>query len=369
MSRPQKTAFHPSFFTFSPFHIMAHLLDFQRGTAALVSLKNEAWHGLGVIVEDEMTVADALKLGNLDFEVAKLPNRHHLPTGEIITSDTSFFTYRTDTNFVLGDRLGKSYEVVQNAEALGVVDALVSDGGLVVETAGSLRDGCTVFMCLRMPEDIQVGGSDTVKQYLIIATGHDGNTPILAYFSNVRVVCNNTLQMSFRDATKKHSIRHTRSASDKLNEALRLMGLATKNQKIVAEQYNRMAEVKMQQNQFWNYVGNVFFSPAEIKELQSGKQASAVISTRKQNVVNSVLNFASTGIGQKEANPGSAWWAYNSVTGYFTHLAKHDNAEARMESLLFGSAADTMEKALVLAASPEKIQPLQQVAAQSFNMN
>lgn len=348
---------------------MAHLLDFQRGTAAFVSLKNEAWHGLGVTVETEMSVADALKLGNLDFEVAKLPNRHHLPAGEIITSDSSFFTYRTDTNFVLGDRLGKSYEVVQNAEALGVVDTLVSDGGLVVETAGSLRNGCTVFMCLRLPENIQVGGTDTVKQYLIIATGHDGNTPILAYFSNVRVVCNNTLQMSFRDATKKYSIRHTRSASDKLNEALRLMGLATKNQKIVAEQYNRLAEIQMQQSQFWNYVGNVFFSPAEIKELQTGKRAQEVISTRKQNTVNKVIHFAQTGIGQKEANPGSAWWAYNAVTGYFSHLAKHDDAESRMESLLFGSAADTMEKALALAAEPTRIQPLQATAAKSFNLN
>ena len=348
---------------------MAHAIDFQRGTAAFVTLKAEAWHGLGVIVENEMSVADALKLGNLDFEVAKLPNRHHLPTGEIITSDSSFFTYRTDTNFVLGDRLGKTYEVVQNAEALGVVDSLVSEGGLVVETAGSLHNGCTVFMCLRLPENIVVGSSDQVKQYLIIATGHDGNTPILAYFSNVRVVCNNTLQMSFRDATKKHSIRHTRSASQKLDEALKLMGLVTKNQKVVAEQYNRMAEIQMQQNQFWNYVGNVFFSPAEIKELQTGKDARLVLSTRKQNVVNKVLHFAETGIGQREAGRGSAWWAYNAITGYFSHLAKHDDAEARMESLLFGSAADAMEKAMVLAADPTKVIPIRQEASRAFNPN
>lgn len=348
---------------------MAHLIDFQRGTAAFVSLKKEAWHGLGVIIENEMSVSDALKLGNLDFQVEKLPNRHHLPTGEIITSDSSFFTYRTDTNFVLGDRLGKTYEVVQNEEALGVVDSLVSDGGLVVESAGSLRNGCTVFMCLRIPENIVVGSADQVKQYLIIATGHDGNTPILAYFSNVRVVCNNTLQMSFRDATKKHSIRHTRSAGQKLDEALKLMGLVTKNQKVVADQYNRMAEVKLSQDQFWNYVGNVFMSPAEIKSLQDGKRAAEVISTRKQNTINQVLRFANTGIGQKDANPGSAWWAYNAITGHFTHNARHDDAEARMESLLFGSAADTMEKALVLASSPEKITPIRQVAAHSFNQN
>lgn len=357
---------------------MAHLLDHQRGTAAFVTLKAEAWHGLGVTVQDEMSVSDALRLGNLDFQVAKLPNRHHLPDyqdrfgewvrGEIMTSDTSFFTYRTDTNHILGDRLGKTYEVVQNEEALGVVDALVQEGGMVVETAGSLRNGATVFMCCRLPEDIMVGGADRVKQYLVIATGHDGNTPILAYFTNVRVVCNNTLQMSFRDATKKHSIRHTRNAGDKLNEALRLMGLAVKNQVVVAEQYTRMAEAKLSQDQFWNYVGNVFMSPAEIKALQDGKKAAEVISTRKQNTINQVLQFAATGIGQREAGQGSAWAAYNSVTGHFTHNARHDNAEARMEGLLFGSAADTMERALVLASQPEKIQPLRAVSP-AFNYN
>ena len=53
----------------------------------------------------------------------------------------SFFTYRTDTNFVLGNRVGKGYTVVQNEEALSVADALVAEGGLIIETAGSLDEG------------------------------------------------------------------------------------------------------------------------------------------------------------------------------------------------------------------------------------
>lgn len=347
---------------------MAHLLDFQRGTAAFVSLKQPAWHGLGVTIETEMTVSEALKYGNLDFQVEKSPNRHLLPTGEMLVSDTSFFTFRTDTNFVLGDRIGKAYEVVQNEEALGVVDALVSEG-MIVETAGSLRDGCTVFMCCRVPESIKVAGTDEVKQYLIIATGHDGNTPILAYFSNVRVVCNNTLQLSFRDATKKHSIRHTRSAGDKLNEALRLMGLSVKNTATAQAQYDRLAEEKMSQNEFWNYVGNVFFSADEIKKLQGGTAITDALSSRKRNIVSEVVAYAQTGIGQAEAGKGSAWWAYNAITGYYSNRKKFDTAESRMEGLLFGSAADTMEKALVLASQPEKVQPFHRIASQSFNLN
>lgn len=107
----------------------------------MVSLKKSPWHGLGVVIDTEMSVAEALTFGKLDFIVEKLPNRHALPNGEVVISNTSFFTYRQDTNFVLGDRLGRDYHVVQNQEALGVVDALVSEGAMVIETAGSLRNG------------------------------------------------------------------------------------------------------------------------------------------------------------------------------------------------------------------------------------
>jgi hypothetical protein len=141
---------------------MAHQLDFQKGSAGFVSYKTPAWHGLGKVIETEMSVEQAIKFANLDFTVGKLPNIHRIQTGQYdaegkaevldIQTGKSFFTYRTDTNLVLGDRLGATYQVIQNEEALSVCDTLVQQGGLVIETAGSLFDGRTVFMCCRLPE-------------------------------------------------------------------------------------------------------------------------------------------------------------------------------------------------------------------------
>lgn len=344
---------------------MAHELDFQRGTAAFASFNKPAWHGLGVVQETPfLSVAEAIAAAKLDFTVAKLPNIHRIPTGQYgadgmpemldLQTGKSFFTFRTDTNFVLGDRLGATYQVIQNEEALSVCDALVQEGGLVIETAGSLFDGRTVFMCCRMPEALMVAGTDAVKQYVMIAAGHDGGTPILAYFTNTRVVCNNTLQMSLHGATQKHSIRHTRSAKSKLEEAVKLMGLATKNQMAAQAAFDKMAATKMVQADFWNYLGNVFFSGDEIKSLRAGERPTDVISTRKTNTLNEVLNFAKNGIGQAEANPGSVWHAYNAVTGFFSNK-KHDDPNDRMQSLLWGSSANTMERALELASNPSSI--------------
>jgi hypothetical protein len=193
-----------------------------------------------------------------------------------------------------------------------------------------------------------------VNQYVMIAAGHDGGTPILAYFTSVRVVCNNTLQMSLNGAVQKHSIRHTRSAKSRLDEALKIMGLVAKNQAVAGEVFDQMAQTKLAQNDFWNYLGNVFFSGEEVKALREGGRPTDIISTRKTNVMNEVLAFAQNGVGQAEANPGSAWWAYNAVTGYFSNK-KADDPNDRMQSLLWGSASVTMERALQLASKPESI--------------
>lgn len=346
---------------------MAHQLDFQRGSAAFVSLKQQAWHGLGRVIDEEMTVEQAVKYANLDFLVEKAANRHYMPSlsGEgidIITSDTSFFTYRTDTNKVLGDRLGSSYHVIQNEQAFSVVDSLVKEGGLILESAGSLYDGCTVFMCLRMANPIKVAGHDTVMQYIVIASGHDGNTSLLAFFTNTRVVCNNTLQVALKGAVQKHSIRHTAKAMNRLDEAIRIMGLATKNTKAVAEAYDRMARREMLRTEFFDYVGNLFMTKAEIEALQSGAKADVVLSTRKSNIITDVMQFAETGIGQAEADMQTWWGGYNAITGYYSNK-KFDDYNDRMDSLLFGTAAGVMQNALTLANDPTQIVPLRAKSA------
>ena len=95
---------------------MAHNihLNEKTGKHSFFSVQEKAWHGLGQVVETYPTSAEALKFAGLDFEVEKLPNMHRLNDGTEITSQTSFFTYRPDTGAVLGDRLGKDYQVVQN---------------------------------------------------------------------------------------------------------------------------------------------------------------------------------------------------------------------------------------------------------------
>lgn len=336
---------------------MAHKLDFSKGTAAFVSYQKAAWHGLGEIMTDAISVQDALQRGGLDYQVVKEPNIHYLDN-KFITSEDSFFTYRTDVNKVLGSRLGKDYTVYQNNDALSIVDNLLETGKCTIETAGAIDEGKKVFICLKLHSKIIVGGTDEVSEYVLLANSHDGSLAITAMPTNVRVVCNNTLSAALAGSKNAHKIRHTINAPDRVKEAFTIMGLLENNARASEAAYNAMKCNVINKNEFFDYIGNIFMTEAEITDLRKGNKDA--LSTRKKNILESVLNFAETGIGQREAlsNGGlNMWYAYNAVTGYLTSK-KYSNADDRFNSLILGDGAAKVKEAGELALAPHRIKPI-----------
>ena len=349
---------------------MAHKIDNSKGFNAFVSFGEKAWHGLGSVMTDAVSTQDALQKGGLDFKVLKLPNIHILPTGEELISEDSFFTLRDDVNKVLVSRLGRDYNVMQNHEALNLADEILQSGNASIETAGAIDEGKKVFICLRVNKDIVVGSNDKVQQYLLICNSHDGTMSITAKFTNVRVVCNNTLQMALRQGSGV-KVRHTINAQQRLQEAVRLMGMIQDNTGINTDAYNKMAETIITKEEMFNYFGNVFMTPAEISRVQGGEKATEVLSTRKQNILTDVLSFANTGVGQSMAMKGNnhtLWSVYNAVTGYATRK-RFSSVDDRTNSLLFGSTADTIQLATDLAIAPQNIKRLSKVGMGNFNLN
>src|SRR5882672_5037420 len=281
---------------------MAHQIDHSKGKAAFISYQAPAWHGLGKVFNQEISIEEALKESGLDFHVDKLPNVHRFNTPfgiQEIVSDSSFFTIRTDTNKVLGDRLGSIYTVYQNTDALAIVDELLKTKKVIIETVGAIDDGRKVFTCLKLKSSIVVGGSDEVYQYVLLANGHDGSMAITAMPTNIRVVCNNTLSAALAGATGAHKIRHTSKAADRVKEAFEIMGLLEDNTKSNSAAYNAMKANSLTKQEFFDYIGNIFITSEEIGKLQIGDKDA--LSTRKKNTISKVLEFSETGIGQREA--------------------------------------------------------------------
>ncbi len=94
---------------------MAHNINFneQTGNHSFFSVKEKAWHGLGQIVEQYPTSAEALKFAGLDYTVEKRKlftydneNQNGNPDTGIIIPEIEvanfFATVRTDNETVSG---------------------------------------------------------------------------------------------------------------------------------------------------------------------------------------------------------------------------------------------------------------------------
>jgi phage/plasmid-like protein (TIGR03299 family) len=322
---------------------MAHQINFnkKKGTYSFAAHGEPAWHGLGQIVTNAMTAQQAISLANLDYEVGKANIQYYDEAGMPVQIDGVYSNYRKDNGAFLG--LVKSrYEIVQNIDAFGFFDSIVDSGEAIYETAGALGNGERIFIMAKLPDDFEIGG-EKIKKYILLSNSHDGSSSVIAGMTNIRVVCNNTLQAALKGLTNKVSIGHLSGAKDKLKEAHKVMGIASKYNLEVQEIFNRMTDVKMSEGQYREFFESVL--KPEYKEVDETKQDEKAISTRLKNMVDATTQFALTHDTQTtDAANGTLWGAYNAVSGYYNYIKTFDSAEAKFNSQFFGTANTKMIK-------------------------
>jgi phage/plasmid-like protein (TIGR03299 family) len=338
---------------------MAHNLNFnsKTGEYSFFSVKQKAWHGLGQIVEDYPTSAEALKFAGLDYEVIKAPNTHVLPSGNMVVSESSFFTYRSDNEAILGDRVGKDYHIVQNREAFNFFDAIVGNGeGIMYETAGALGNGERIFITAKLPGYIRVGnGDDVTEKYIFLTTSHDGSGSITAAFTPIRIVCQNTLNASLRNMSNVVRIKHTSGASDRIAEAHKIMGLANTLTDQLEGVFNHWTTVKVTDQEVKKLIQLALCPNKETYDLLK-KGAEDELSTIFKNAVESAFAYAMmSDTQQMETTKGTLFGAYNAVTGYYQNVRSYKDDEAKLQSIVLGGTAQSNgQKAFELCTSYEK---------------
>ena len=328
---------------------MAHNINFneQTGKHSFFSVKQKAWHGLGRIVEDYPTSAEALQFAGLDYTVAKrklftidsekkeaFNEDSEIRIPEIEVPDF-YATIRTDNETVLGV-VGKDYEVVQNMDAFSFFDAIVDGDGILYETAGALGKGERIFITAKLPDYIKVGNDDLIEQYLFLTTSHDGSGSITAAFTPVRIVCNNTLNAALRKQSNSIKIRHTANAKERLEEAHKLMGITNQLSAQLEGIFNQWAKIRITDNEVKKLIQMALVPNKEVlQNILVGKEDE--LSTCFKNMTDAAFEYAMANETQQlETTKGSLFGAYNGVTGYFQNVRFYKNEEAKVKSLLMG---------------------------------
>lgn len=313
------------------------------------NVKEKIWKVIGKDIDRNATSAEAILQADLDYEVNKRPNLHALPSGNNIISDNSFFTFRTDTEAVLGDKVGKDYEVIQNIDAFAFFDSIVGGrGGIQYETAGALGYGETIFITAKLPEQIRVGRDDLIDQYLFLTSTHDGLGSITIAFTPVRIWCANTLNAAFNNCSNQIKIRHTASAAEKLKGAHKMLGLSDQLSTELEAIFNSWSRVRISDPEVKRLIQLAMVPNKEtFEKLKNGKEDE--LSSHYNNMVSSVFDYAVTAESQQEATTkGTLFGAYNSVTGYFQNVRNFRDDESKFKSIMYGTGFDRSQVAFDL---------------------
>lgn len=204
---------------------------------SLFLTREPAWHGLGTILPESPTSEDAIVAAGLDWVVTKEP----VFDSKGIQIPNYFANTRSTDNSILGV-VSSRYEIVQNKDAFSFTDSLV-DEGLTYESAGSLRDGKTIFLLGNMPKTTILG--DEIENYVCFTNTFDGSGAIQVCLTPTRVVCSNTLNFALRTAKRKWSARHIGDMQSKLHEAQVTLGLINQYTAALNEDAERLAAIKM----------------------------------------------------------------------------------------------------------------------------
>ena len=280
-----------------------------------------AWHGMGVVTDGTLPAREAFETADALFTVEKRELSYPVVTyrdndyGNIIASGNApagvYGVVRTDTQALLGV-VSKQYEIVQNDSLLRMAEfireevdmdsvVVLADGGKVAFTA-TLRGAET---------DIVPG--DTIKRRLVGYLGHDGKTGCGAIFTNVRVVCCNTLAAAL-NSNNKVSVQHKGGANANFDALISSIDVARQTFAQEADLMREFARVSMGENVFNEYLDEVY-------QIEEGQKF------RKRDKLNRAFRY---GMGAEYA-PMSVWNAVNAVTEVETSTRNQTAAGARRQ--------------------------------------
>lgn len=296
------------------------------GQAAFVSAREDAYHHLGTVLPDSFTAEEAMKHGLLaNWKLRKTPIMADL--GESVDEDgvVTRLTVPVPDRFaivrdnpvtagqvdVLGD-VGKAYQIIQNEDLGSLINALVDESGAHFETAGSLDGGKKVFLSMRMPGHIKVGGVDRIDNYISVMTSHDGSTSTSFSAHPVRVTCKNTLNMAFGGQNPTFRIRHTIGAHKIIMaQAREALDFTFNFLDGFQEEANQLINTTMTQTEFEKIIAAEFGAPED---------APAPTITRTNNKLDQIASLFADSQTHADVR-GTAWAGLNALTEWYDHFS------------------------------------------------
>jgi hypothetical protein len=177
-------------------------------------------------------------------------------------------------------------------------------------------------------------------------------------FTPVRVVCQNTLNASFKNATNRINIRHTSGVAMNLRQAGEVFRKQSMYFDLLQQSMTRLTEIPLDTKGYEEYFLKVF----NRKNIEARGQIENAIAldeeneefeqdkTVRFNALPHLTELAETGRGTEIAGVrGSAYGAFQAVVEWVDHFQPTKTGTNRMSRICFGASAKIKERALNVA--------------------
>lgn len=321
-------------------------------TSGVMMHGQRAWHGLGEVIQGTLPAREAFVRAQALFPVEKLnlwagdPSR---PDEMISLADNRVGIWRPDERKILGTA-GPDYRIIPNERLLQFAEAIREE--VDMDTVIVLRGGAKVAFTAKLRGTAaEVVPGDKIHRNIVGYLGHDGTTAFGGMFTNIRVVCANTLGFAQNDANRhgrQFTIRHTENDVAQIDTILSNIDTARQQFASVVDDFRAMRETPMSVDLYRHWLAQVYQVPTKENPDGTIQRAGSIEDMpRKWAQLEQAWNY---GLGREI--PGvanTAYWGLNCVTEVESSALTKGAGKRRIHSALFGSGAAVIKRANDLA--------------------
>ncbi|EXI39940.1 phage/plasmid-like TIGR03299 family protein [Acinetobacter baumannii 846928] len=337
---------------------MAHQIE----TMAFVG--QTPWHGLGNQLPQNQPIEIWAQQAGMDWRIES-SNVSYMAKNErgqsiLMPYEEQRVLYRSDTHEPLSV-VSQRYQEVQPKEILEFYRDLTEQSGFELETAGVLKGGRKFWALARTGQSAALKGKDVSNGYILLATACDGTLATTAQFTNVRVVCNNTLSIAIRGQTSGEGVvkvpHSTKFDAKKIKQQL---GISIKTWDEHMYEMKQLTQRKVTQQEAAAYFDAVFNNTtmSAIDQEESIiqyylKAASIYKKTNSKSEPNgramskAMEMFNGQGRGAELSSAkDTAYGLLCSITEFVDHERRAMSRDHRLNSAWFGAGANIKQRGL-----------------------
>lgn len=321
------------------------------------------WHGLGNQLTQNQPIEVWAQQAGMDWRIES-SDVSYMAQNErgqsiIMPYEEQRVLYRSDTHAPLSV-VSQRYQEVQPMEILEFYRDLTEQSGFELETAGVLKGGKKFWALARTGQSTALKGKDVSNGYILLATACDGTLATTAQFTNIRVVCNNTLAIALRGQSSSAGVvkvpHSTKFDADKVKQQL---GVSVRAWDEHMYEMKQLSQRRVTQGEAAAYFDAVF------------NNTSMSVADQEENIIQFYRNVANPNPVKEKSEPNgramtkvmdmfngqgrgaelssakdTAYGLLCSITEFADHERRAMSTDHRLDSAWFGAGAALKQRGL-----------------------